>query len=59
MECFAVTLEATRTFSDRMQGIERELHQIKAATNEIKATTKEIPPARTWAQIAGNQYSYR
>ena len=52
MEGFAVTLEATRTFSDRMQGIERELREIKTATNEIKATTKDIPPARTWAQIA-------
>jgi len=52
MNEFALTLEATRTLSDRMQGIERELHEIKAATNEIKATTKDIPPARTWAQIA-------
>jgi len=47
-----LTLEATRTFSDRMQGIERKLHGIKVATNEIKGTTKEIPPAHMWAQIA-------
>jgi len=45
MEGFAASLEKTRTVSDRLQCIERDIR-------EIKAVTKEIPPAKTWAQIA-------
>jgi hypothetical protein len=42
---YTATLDKTRTISNRLQSIHRDLHEIKTAT-------KEIPPAKTWAQIA-------
>jgi hypothetical protein len=42
---YTATLDKTRTLSNRLQSIHRDLHEIKTAT-------KEIPPAKTWAQIA-------
>jgi len=43
---YTATLDKTRTLSNRLQSIHRDLHEIKAAT-------KEIPPTKTaWAQIA-------
>ena len=45
MEWFTASLDKTRTLSNRLQSIHRDLHEIKTAT-------KEIPPAKTWAQIA-------
>jgi hypothetical protein len=45
MTWYTATLDKTRTLSNRLQSIHRDLHEIKAAT-------KEIPPPKTWAQIA-------
>jgi hypothetical protein len=45
MTYFTATLDKTRTLSNRLQSIHRDLHETKTAT-------KEIPAARTCAQIA-------
>lgn len=59
MQSFASLLDRSRTFSNRLQAIEheireskKELHETKNELSEIKAATKDIPPAKTWAQIA-------
>jgi len=59
MQSFAFILDRSRIFSNRLQGIEyeickskNELHETKNELCEIKAATKDIPLAKTWAQIA-------
>lgn len=51
MRSFALLLDQSRTFSNRLQGIEHEIRETKNELCEIRAATKDIPPAKTWAQI--------